>query len=289
MITVRIEARVAQEGLAHVRRQIPFALSRACNVTAAVIARSVKLHVQAAFVLRQPRYILASIMVLRLADKKQGNIIGRNKAAAEVAVPELPPGTIGAAVGLHPNPLGGTGRSRPILERFERGVPKTGGVAIPTQRLRPTFADSVPRQFYPKNLGLEARRLISGGLGPSTRRYGAFVMGHPGEPHYGIYARVPESGDWGDRYVRAGKRKGQVRKQSKRAPAVPTKLVKLWHLRESVPIPARLEFYARAQPYLRAFRNTVLEELRKALRDWRTTGQTPSNRWEQPEVETADV
>lgn len=277
MITIEVRADAAQRGLKAIEEQMPFALSLACNRAASAIQKAVRANVEARFVLRERNYTLKQIAVLRLADKKQGNILG-DPRNAEVAVPGLAPGEIGAAVGLHPNPVGSGRRTEAILERFETGRPKTGGVAIPTTTLRPNFADRVPRQFYPGNLGLEPRRLISGGFGPSTNRFGSFVLGNPGEKRYGIYARVPLGGAWGDRYVMSGKRKGALRKLRPGAVKA-TRLVKLWHLKDSVPIPARLGFYAAAHSVLTDFQKFMIDALQYALRTARSTGLTPSNRW----------
>jgi hypothetical protein len=239
--------------LARAEQQMPYALSLALNRTASAIVRAVRDNVRARFVLRTP-YVLEEVQQLRWADKARGNVIGHPRNA-EVAVPGLAPGQMGAAVGLHPNPKGGQSHRNPILERFETGRPKTGGVAIPTTRIRPSFRDLAPRQMYPKNLGLEARRFVEARYAHAGTKFGAFVFGRPGTKAHGIWARWPgpDLTTIGSRFV-----KGQVRRRNA---AAATHMVKLWNFRAGIPIPARLGFRATAQ----TVGSRLGAELRRAL------------------------
>lgn len=245
--------------LAQAQQQLPFALSLALNRTASALVRQVRANVRGSFTLRQP-YVLDEVQQLRWADKERGHILGQPRNA-DVDVPGLKPGEMAAVVGLHPNPKGGQARKRPILERFETGRPKVGGVAVPTTTLRPSFAARVPRQYYPTNLGFTPRRQVEGGMASSGRKFGAFVFGNPGSKSYGIWARWPGQDRLREAYTKTGKRR-----KKQQMPAAPTTLVKLWHLKASVPIPVRLGFFRTAALAASLLRGEVQRALAFALR-----------------------
>lgn len=220
------------------KKRIPFAISRALNLTAMGFRGAMRTGISRRFVVRVPRFILGSEKGMR-----SGLVhVARNEESS------YKKGRYSATVAVGGSEQGNASfRSRFILNKFETGGERTGDaqspIAIPTKSLRPSFSDRVPGSMYPKNLGhlIDTRLPVASGHNerskkrPAKRARGTFVIGQMGEKQWGIYQRV-------------GPGKNDIRK--------------IWSFRTRIPIPRRLQFYETAQAYVP---NSWRKHMRKAL------------------------
>ncbi|MEX1185306.1 MAG: hypothetical protein WEA80_01795 [Gemmatimonadaceae bacterium] len=219
------------------KKRIPFAISRALNLTAMGFRGAMRTGISRRFVVRVPRFILGSDKGMRSGlvhvARGEDSSYKRGQYSATVAVGGSEPSSKSFG-------------SRFILNKFQDGGERTGTaespIAIPTKSLRPSFSDRVPRAMYPKNLGHVASSLPTASghnerskKRPAKRARGTFVIGQVGEKQWGIYQRV-------------GPGKNDIRK--------------IWSFRTRIPIPRRLQFYETAQAYVP---NSWKKHMRKAL------------------------
>lgn len=119
--------------------QMPFALSLAINRTAYNVRDAIRSGIQHRFTIRR-RWVVHGIQIPRG---------GRATKQKLEAIVELE-------------------RRRSFLAKFEEGGVKRGSatmpIAIPTEHIRPVHTATPPLSLYPKNLGLQERRDISGGF-----------------------------------------------------------------------------------------------------------------------------
>lgn len=206
------------------QRQIPFALARALNVTATEFQDEVRRGISGRFVLRQPKFILDSVKIERgnFATSK-GFKTGGGKFTATVS--------IGGEGSSH--------RNAGLLVKYEEGGEKISAdpnapIIIPTQALRPSFAELPPRNLYPKNLRLIERRSVDGTLPAHVHRTKRGVEQLQGkqrtfvlDPRTNIGSRV-----WGV-FQRYGPKRSDIRL--------------IWRYKTRIQIPARLQFMDTAQ------------------------------------------
>ncbi|MGK2934349.1 MAG: hypothetical protein ACSLFE_03790 [Gemmatimonadaceae bacterium] len=226
------------------KKRIPYAISRALNLTAMGFRGAMRTGISRRFVVRVPRFILGSEKGMRSGlvhvAKGEESSYKRGQYSATVAVGGSEPSSKSFG-------------SRFILNKFEPGGERTSDdpnnpIAIPTKALRPSFSDKVPRAMYPKNLGHVGSRGHEFGelptasghnerskKRPAKRARGTFVIGQMGEKQWGIYRRV-------------GPGKNDIQK--------------IWSFRTRIPIPRRLQFYETAQAYVP---NSWRKHMRQAL------------------------
>lgn len=119
--------------------QLPYAMARAVNATAFDARDAIRRGIDERFTIRRP-YVPRGV--------------------------QIPPG--GRATKQKPEAIVELDRRRSFLAKFEEGGVKRGSatmpIAIPTEHIRPVHTAIPPLSLYPKNLGLQERRDISGGF-----------------------------------------------------------------------------------------------------------------------------
>lgn len=216
------------------KKRIPFAISKALNLTAMGFRGAMRTGISRRFVVRVPRFILG---------REDGRYAERTGLVQVMKGDEssYKKSRYMAKVSVGTDDLGGKRAGRFILNKFEGGGHRASTdpehpIAIPTKALRPSFSDKVPKAMYPKNLGHVGSRGHEFGelptakghnerskKRPAKRARGTFVIGQMGEKQWGIYQRV-------------GPGKNDIRK--------------IWSFRTRIPIPRRLQFRETADAYV---------------------------------------
>lgn len=127
------------------KQQLPFAISVAVNKTAKDVQIAQRAQMQASFIIRKP-WVLQGVVISKFSDKSEA--------------------TPTAVVGIDP--------TRSFLNKFEQGGQKVAAnpalpIAVPTLFARPDRGGLVPLGLYPKNLGLAARRGVTGIVNPKGK------------------------------------------------------------------------------------------------------------------------
>lgn len=189
--------------------QLPFATSLALNRTAKAVQDAIRAGLRERFAIRRP-WVVQGITIPKFSDKRDRPM--------QVTV-AIDPG-------------------RAFLGKFEAGGTKVAHspeepIAIPTTAIRPSLQALAPLSLYPKNLGLMARRGVTGFIAARkhmTRRGVEQLQGKQRTfvldfSMFGI--RVPGV------YQRTGPGRHDIRL--------------IWTYKPSIPIPARLKFAETAQ------------------------------------------
>jgi len=232
LIRLNVQAKREGESITGLAKQVRFAAVIALNRTVEEAHADIRRGIRQRFVVRVPSFILPPQQLPKIWR----------------ATKERPSAFF--ALGDDDGGSGGIGaRREAILTKFEAGGRKTASdpsfpIAIPTRAIRPSPQVLVPRALYPKNLRLTPRLEASGATVPALRR--GKVRTLEGRA-VGSKKRRRELGLQGiggtftiatpDRSIgifqRTGRGRGNIRL--------------IWAFRQSIPIPARLQWVETAE------------------------------------------
>lgn len=190
------------------RDQLPFATSRAINSTAYDARDEIRKGIDERFTIRR-RWVVNAIQIPR------GGRATKRKLEAVVLIDHR----------------------RKFLFKFEEGGTKRGTpdmpIAIPTEHIRPVPTKVPPQALYPKNLRLQARRDIDGGmLAARTKLTRKGAVQWKGKRRTFVIDPQHHRADrelWGV-WQRTGPKRHQIRL--------------IWAYRREIPIPNTLQFEA---------------------------------------------
>ncbi len=139
------------------RKHAPYAASVMINRTLEEVMAGGREHLQSRMKVRVPAFILPPVQLPRAARATKTKLQGQ------------------AALGYGDVTRDNVGdRREKILRKFETGGVKEAKdpqfpIAIPTDALRPSFGDLVPRAMFPQNLRLAPKKVGSGEILPALR------------------------------------------------------------------------------------------------------------------------
>lgn len=145
MIAISVDVGQATGMTAAMMKQVPFAASRAVNVTANDFRDIMRRSLPLRFTIRKRGFMERQINVTKYSDKREAEI----HAVVSTGARE------------------GSGTRRDLLGKFEEGGTKrsadpTNPVAVPSVNLRTSPQRSIPLAMYPKNLRLVPRKGVVG-------------------------------------------------------------------------------------------------------------------------------
>jgi hypothetical protein len=200
-------------------KQIPYALQLGLNDTALDFQQAEREQISSSFTLRKPQWVLSTVKILR----------------GDFATKQRPIATVSMGKGATPE----RGKAEGLLAQFEDGGFKESRdpdfpIAIPTDNLRPSFAELVPNAMFPKALRLVERRTPSGSLAPNRHVTRRGVVQLQGKRRTFVLDPKTMHGvsSWAV-FQRFGPNRGDIRM--------------LWRYKTRVRIPARLHFYDTAR------------------------------------------
>jgi len=216
MINVRLDVTRFTKDLDKLgMRQVPYAAKLFVNQTALDIQQGERVNIASGrFTLRKTGWILNAVKI----------------GKGDFATKERPIATV--SMGMAGNPE--AAKKEGLLAKFEDGGKKESNdpnfpIAVPSENLRKSFAELVPKRFFPKSLRLVERRTASGVLPAKrhvTRRGVVQVKGK-----LRTFVLDPKTmfgvSSWAV-FQRIGSKRGDIRL--------------LWRYKTRVPIPAILQF-----------------------------------------------
>lgn len=208
-VAFRVDPTPAKEWLAGLfANQLPFATSLALNETAKDAQNAIRAGLKERFTIRRA-WVEQGITIPRFSDK-----MDRPMSVTIQVDPE-----------------------RSFLAKFEGGGVKYGSeaqpIAIPAPAIRPAFVDLPPLALYPKNLGLVARKDVTGIKPPRAHITKRGVLEIQGKRRTFVLTTDMFGVNVPGVYQRTGPGKHDFQL--------------LWAYKPQIPIPAKLDFVETAQ------------------------------------------